>query len=355
MENNKIEQWISRDTHIKQDMINRMVDLFDEATMKHYYGFIDEERENTDVTNYNNEKATTNYYESLFKVIDYFLNGEDLKVDDEVKNEIDDILEAFEADVDENGINTEEVRRAFLLLDIKAFKNVNFPLDLITPDVVGLIFAKLINACYFDKKELLVLDPNFGVGNLMFTLYNYAKMEIHMIGMENHPLLASAAMHKANMMMIPLEMYYQDALEYQVLEPDLVLSDLATYDYDNSEYHSKLYDQGVKYFPYLAIEHDLMIDKPHLSFYLVNNDFFSHDKSNLFNDYLHERGHIVCLITLPTSMFQNQNEAKSILVIQNVVTTSKDMHIFMLPDFSNKEKFLNKLEEVEDFLKEIKK
>lgn len=26
----------------------------------------------------------------------------------------------------------------------------------------------------------------------------------------------------------------------------------------------------------------------------------------------------------------------------------------MLPDFSNKEKFLNKLEEVEDFLKEIK-
>lgn len=72
MENNKIEQWISRDTHIKQDMINRMVDLFDEATMKHYYGFIDEERENTDVTNYNNEKATTNYYESLFKVIDYF-------------------------------------------------------------------------------------------------------------------------------------------------------------------------------------------------------------------------------------------------------------------------------------------
>ena len=64
MENNKIEQWISRDTHIKQDMINRMVDLFDEATMKHYYGFIDEERENTDVTNYNNEKATTNYYEN---------------------------------------------------------------------------------------------------------------------------------------------------------------------------------------------------------------------------------------------------------------------------------------------------
>ena len=36
MENNKIEQWISRDTHIKQDMINRMVDLFDEATMKVY-------------------------------------------------------------------------------------------------------------------------------------------------------------------------------------------------------------------------------------------------------------------------------------------------------------------------------
>jgi len=127
-----------------------MVDLFDEATMKHYYGFIDEERENTDVTNYNNEKATTNYYESLFKVIDYFLNGEDLKVDDEVKNELDDILEAFEADVDENGINTEEIRRAFLLLDIKAFKNVNFPLDLIGIDYFS---NTIYNLWYVVEKE----------------------------------------------------------------------------------------------------------------------------------------------------------------------------------------------------------
>lgn len=55
-------------------------------------------------------------------------------------------MEAFKLDVEENGINSEEIRRAFLLLDIKGFKNLNFPLDLITPDAIGILIANLVNA-----------------------------------------------------------------------------------------------------------------------------------------------------------------------------------------------------------------
>lgn len=42
-----------------------------------------------------------------------FLNDVPLRVDDDVKNKIDECLEAFKLDVEENGINSEEIRRAF--------------------------------------------------------------------------------------------------------------------------------------------------------------------------------------------------------------------------------------------------
>lgn len=56
-------------TKVKVDMINRMVDLLDDAIMSCYYGMIDEEKENTAITNYNKEKGRLNYYECLLAVI----------------------------------------------------------------------------------------------------------------------------------------------------------------------------------------------------------------------------------------------------------------------------------------------
>ena len=88
-------------TKVKVDMINRMVDLLDDAIMSCYYGMIDEEKENTAITNYNKEKGRLNYYECLLAVIDYFLNDVPLRVDDDVKNKIDECLEAFKLDVEE--------------------------------------------------------------------------------------------------------------------------------------------------------------------------------------------------------------------------------------------------------------
>lgn len=37
-------------TKVKVDMINRMVDLLEDAIMSCYYGMIDEEKENTAIT-----------------------------------------------------------------------------------------------------------------------------------------------------------------------------------------------------------------------------------------------------------------------------------------------------------------
>lgn len=357
MENNKmktVQSYISTDQMVRIDMINRMVDLFDEAAMKCYYASIDEEKENTDVTNYNKERPSMNFYEALLKVIDYFLDEKPLHIDDESQKEIDDILDAFRSDVEENGINVEEIRKALLLLDIKAFKNINFSLDMITPDTIGMIFSKWIEAYFSKEDKLTIYDPNFGVGNLMFTIHNHIKKELKMIGMDNHELLTRVAVGKANMMMEDLIMYYQDALEYQMHDIDVVVSDLATYDYENDQYHSELYDKGIRYFPYLVIEHDIKSEEFHPSFYLIDNQFFTHSDSKEFNTYLTAHASIECLIVLPTTLFQHEEDAKSILILTNRPKQHKDMHIFMLPSLSNTSQFMSKLNEIEQFLKELK-
>ncbi len=358
MENKQINKWISQDKNIKGDMINKMVDLLDDAIMKCYFASFDEEKENSDVTNYNVEHPSTNYYEAMLKVIHYFLDEVPLHIDEDAQKEIDDILEAFRLEVEENGLNTEEIRKALFLLDIKAFKNLNFSLDILTPESIGMIFSKLLNAYFETSNKVTIFDPNFGIGNLMFTIQNHAHFDAKMIGMENHELLAKVAVAKANMMMEDLTLYYQDALEYVVHDVDAVVSDLAEYEYENPKFDSELYKKGIKYFPYLAIEHDLLNLEPHISFYLINNRFFANKDSKVFNDYLYKIGRIECLIILPISMFQSPEDAKSIIVLTNAPLEdsldAKEMHAFMLPSLNDTKKFIEKLQEIEIFLKELK-
>lgn len=335
-----------------EHIINQIVDILDEATMLHYYGSIDEETENTDVTNYNKERPTTHFYESLFAIIDYFLENKALYVSEEVKKQIDEKLNIFQQMIEVHSVNSEEMRRALLLLDIKAFKNINFPLDLITPDAIGIIFAKCIDAYFREQKHIVVLDNNFGTGNLMFSIQNHTQVDIKMIGMDNHSLLAQVAAHKANMMMEELDMYYQDALEFPVDGVDAIVSDIANYTYENQNYHSELYNQGIRYFPYLLIEHFFLTTSSRIGFYLINNSFFSQEKSDVFHQYVKQHGKILALITLPIQMFVTPEEAKSILIVSNEMSSVSEMHIFMLPEIKDEQRFFAKLAEIEEFLKE---
>ncbi len=342
---------ISKDLNTKNDMINRMVDLFDEAIMSCYYGMIDENKENTDVTNYDKEKGRLNYYECYIYIIKYFLEKEPLKVDDATKQKIDDCLDAFLIDVEENGINTEEIRRALLLLDIKAFKSMNFALDMITPDATSIIMASLVDSLTPNKKIIEMMDFNIGVGNLVYTIINHSQKDFKLIGIDNHMLLASVATCKANMLMQDANIYYEDALAYLPSNLDIIVSDLASYDYENEYYHSFLYDKGIKYFPYLAIEHYLKIPKKLYAIYLIENTFFSQKGSQTFYEMLKKAGHIKALISLPVSFFQSEKDAKSLVIISNQPKVNVSTNIFVLPPLARQEEFLKKLEEITNFLK----
>ncbi len=349
------ERVIGNGKSIKRDMINRVVDLLDEAVMCCYYGMIDENRDNTAVTNYDKQKGRLNYYECLFHIIDHLLDDKPLNLSQEDLTKIDQILEAFILDTEEFGINSEEIRRALLLLDIKAFKNINFPLDIITPDTIGIIISNFVN-CLFEEKEVVeLLDFNMGVGNLAFTISNYINNDTKITAIENHSLLTNVVVHKANMMMQEVNMYYEDALESLPKDVDIIVSDIATYDYENKNYHSYLYDKGVRYFPYLAIEHYLKIEKNLFGIYLVENSFFNKEGSKEFYEVIKEYGHIDALITLPKGFFQSEEDAKSIIIITNKVKEKTETGIYVLPDLDEQEMFMNKIEEICKFLIERKK
>lgn len=338
----------------KPDMINQMVDLFDEAIMKCYYGMIDEDRDNTDVTNYNIARQSINYYECFLQVVDYFLDGKELVVDEDVKKGIDECLDTFRNLTEKYEINSEEIRRALLLLDIKAFKSVNFPLDIITPDAIGIIITNFVNAMFDNESVVELLDFNFGIGNLAFTISNHSCHNIKLLGIENHSLLASVSVKKANLMMQELNLFFQDALEALPHDVDLIVSDIANYDYENPNYSSELYDKGVRYFPYLAIEHFLKIEKKILGIYIVENTFFSKPNNNLFYEMMSQNGHIDALITLPTTFFQSKEDAKSIIIVSNEVKENAQTGIYMLPDLTDKENFLKQIEAIAMYIRRRK-
>lgn len=338
--------------NISNEKILKIVDTFDECAMMYFDGTTDELYENTDITNYNVERPHTNFFECLLKCVGYFLDGDELKVDEEkVEEQIKQKLDNLKKYLNEEGVNSEEVRRAFLLLDIKGFKNVNFPLDLITPDAISIIITELIKySC--SKEKINLLDFNFGVGNLAFTIANHLDKDVHLIGFDNHSLLASIATMKANMMNIMLDMYHEDCLDFYPSEIDVVVSDIATYDYQNDLYHSSLYEKGVRYFPYLAIEHFLELKGDVTYIYLIDKDFFSQKGNDLFREMLREKGTIKSLIALPENFFLNDTFTKSILILNNKPSTiHSSTEVFVLPPLQENKMFMNVMKKIEEHLK----
>lgn len=336
-------------------LIGRIVDTFDEVTKIYYYASIDTEKDNTSVNNYKYYAAKTNYYECLLMMYDVFLGIKELDVDEESMKKIEEKLNDLEDYLNGHGVTNEEMRRALLLLDINGFKNLNFPLDFITPDVVGTICSYLIKNIYDPSKKLSILDFNFGIGNLVYNIANNIENDTELVAVENHSLLVSVAAHKAEMMMREVSIYHQDALEYLFSGIDIVVSDIATFDYQNDKYHSRLYDEGVRYFPYLAIEKHLSLDNNPLYIYIIDNNFFSKDGNEKFKEMLKEKGSILAIIALPSSMFINDGNSKSIMIMDKKPRNLSATSLFMLPSANEHEAFIKVLDNVITHIKEYYK
>ncbi len=239
----------------------------------------------------------------------------------------------------------EEIRKAFQLAILKGMKEGVQANHEMTPDAVGMFMSYLFHKFMQGQKEITVLDPAIGTGNLMTTLFNSAKEELTMsgFGVEVDEVLIKLALVNANLQKHAIEFFHQDGLAPLYIDPvDAVVSDLPIGYYPNeivaSEYTLKA-DEGMSYAHHLFIEQSVKHTKEGgYLFFLVPNFIFESDQAPKLHAFIKETCFIQGLLQLPVSMFKNEKNAKSIFVLQKKgqgVTMPKQALLVELPKFSN--------------------
>lgn len=250
----------------------------------------------------------------------------------------------------------EEIRKAFQLAILKGMKEGVQANHEMTPDAVGMFMSYLFHKFMQGQKEITVLDPAIGTGNLMTTLFNSAKEELTMsgFGVEVDEVLIKLALVNANLQKHAIEFFHQDGLAPLYIDPvDAVVSDLPIGYYPNeivaSEYTLKA-NEGMSYAHHLFIEQSVKHTKEGgYLFFLVPNFIFESDQAPKLHAFIKETCFIQGLLQLPVSMFKNEKNAKSIFVLQKKghdVIMPKQALLVELPKFSNMKDMENMMDQL---------
>lgn len=288
-----------------------------------------------------NEKLHLNYLDCLIRVgndILYEIN--DSKLDEEDLKKIESNYKKIESLV----ITNEDVRQAMQLLIIKAMKHINMNLEIMTPDYINYIIGHIINMyCKSDNKKdnIDIIDVEVGTGNLINAVANFVEKETNLIGVENNKLLIDVCRINTELQNNEIILYFQDTLTKIMDKVDIAIGDLEATEKDN------------KYYPYEIILNYLPnIKDDGLFIYLIENDFFN--KKQLLDFKQKFKGTFLGLIVLPNNLFNEKHIGKSLLIGSSKEIHNFEMMIMQLSELNKKEKFLQDLKEIEQWIKKIR-
>ena len=226
------------------------------------------------------------------------------------------------SDVD---FNVEEIRKAFQMMVLRAFKEENLKNGDITPDTIGFFIAYLINKLIPKQQALKILDPVVGTGNLLYSVANHLDCELELFGIENIKDVLDIATILGDLLNYKVEMYCQDTLDHPFSGMDVVVADLP-------DYNVKELDD--RYFPYLCVlQHMSSLKDDGYFIGIVPNDFFEHDEDGFFKENIQKYGSVLGVLELPTNMFKSN--PKSIIIFSRVALESKKCLLVELPSFSD--------------------
>ena len=246
----------------------------------------------------------------------------------------------------------EEIRLAFELLMVKAFKHSDLNYEIITPDTINYLVSTIASDL-LGEKDIKILDPMLGSANLLQAVSNNFPKKAFLVGIENNSDLVKLAEISSNLQGNNIDIYFQDTLNSL---NDLV--DLIVCDFDNSSTDTKtnsyLNNLGVTYLPYLVIEKHLENLKDNGYFILViDNDFFEQNGSKLFHEYILNKMTFMALITLPPSLTKEGHPGKSILIGKKEVLSDYRIEIMNIEDF-DRNKLDNVFIKLSDIIENIK-
>lgn len=282
--------------------------------------------------NYLYEKFHKPYFELIEMTVKNILAGEIL-TDFENKEDIAPLQEIYDTikDVD---FSVEDVRKAMQAIVLRGFKEMKIPNGNTTPDTIGILFAYLITKVC-KGKELSILDPLCGTGNLLLTISNHLEAKLNLFACDNDVWMTKIIALTADLLSTNVEIYLQDTMNLSLANMDAIVFDMPHWENSN------------EYFPYKAILHyrDMLKDEG-IMIGLVENDFFSYDKDKKFKDSLLTDMSILGLIELPDEMFKF-SKPKLIIVLQKKLLEDKKCFMVKLPSFTDVKAFNESLIDIE--------
>ncbi|KKI91151.1 hypothetical protein WQ54_16395 [Bacillus sp. SA1-12] len=257
----------------------------------------------------------------------------------------------------------EEIRKAYQLAILKGLKEAAHPNHQMTPDSIGIFLGYLVSKFVGNQKDISILDPAVGTGNLLTTVINYlSNKQVESHGVEVDDLLIKLAYISANLQEHPVQFFNQDSLERLLIDPvDIVVCDLPVGYYPNdveaSRYELKA-DEGLSYSHHLFIEQSINHTKESgYLFFIVPNSLFDTKEAPKLNQYLRKTAIIQGFIQLPLSLFKDEKHGKSIFIVQKKGesnTPPKQALLVELPKFSNKEAMNSIMKKIDKWFKENK-
>ncbi|AMX82599.1 hypothetical protein GS3922_02315 [Geobacillus subterraneus] len=239
----------------------------------------------------------------------------------------------------------EEIRKAFQLAALKGMRQHVQPHHQMTPDAVSLFLAYLVRRFTRPHLALTILDPAVGTANLLTAVLNgLSGKQAKSYGVDVDDLLVKLAYVNANLQKHAVQLFNQDSLRPLFVEPaDVVVCDLPVGYYpddDNASRFALKAEEGRSYAHHLLIEQSLRYTKDGgYLFFLIPNTLFSSPQAQQLNTFLKETAIVQGVLQLPLSMFQHEQAAKSVFILQKkgpMAKPPKNVLLAELPRFSNK-------------------
>ncbi|PPA71639.1 class I SAM-dependent methyltransferase [Jeotgalibacillus proteolyticus] len=307
------------------------------------------------------DAQATSFLEALAQSGEYWFSRE-------IPETVDDVLKrrlynAYEKHPLE-GFEKEDVRKAFQLAILKGMKEHIQPNHQMTPDSIAMVIGFLLDKFTGNEKELTLLDPALGTGNLVLAIMNQLNGKAAVThGVEIDEVLVRLAYAGANLTEQPLHLYNQDSLEPLFIDPvDAVVSDLPVGYYPNDERaadYELMAKEGHSYAHHLFIEQSVQhVKEGGYLFFLVPNGLFESPYAAQLHEYLQKHAHMQGLITLPASLFKNEKSAKSILILQKQkegVNPPNQVLLAEMPKLSNAQAVQTMMNKIQLWMDENKR
>ena len=242
----------------------------------------------------------------------------------------------------ELNLTAEEWRRTFQFLFIKA--NQTEPMQHnhhFTPDSIGFLLTFLLDELVAGQTAS-VLEIGSGTGNLAQTILHHSQKQLDYLGVEVDDLLIDLSASMAEVMDSAISFVQGDAVRPQILkESQIIISDLPVGYYPNDAIAQRYQVASGKdhtYAHHLLMEQSLKyLAKDGYAIFLAPNDLLTSEQSPLLKAWLQDQASVVATIALPTNLFGNPNQAKSIFILQKKGDLTGPTFVYALQDLQNSE------------------